>query len=149
MWTTASNVPARKGRARALDTTAVARLGDVLRLGAVHRLAEAFEGHVGEHDLAAGTHGQVQAGPAAAGAEVEKPHSRSEPECGAEVVGLSHGGVAVGAPVAADDGLLDLAYDAGAVLAVAAGEQLAGVAFLTGDHAVSVGWVGRDWGRAG
>ena len=44
--------------------------GELLCLGAVLRLAEAFEGDVGEHDLAAGPRGQVQAGPAAAGAEV-------------------------------------------------------------------------------
>jgi len=87
--------------------------GQLLAGGPGHRRHPALDWDVGQHRLAAGAGGEVEARPAAPGAEIEQPHATSQLEHAGVRVGLGAAGVPVGAPVAADDRPLDLPGRAG------------------------------------
>src|SRR3546814_14970723 len=59
-----------------------------LPAGADEGVAQSGEREVGEDDLAAGALGEIEAGPAAAGADVEEAHRRAEGKMIGQLVGL-------------------------------------------------------------
>ena len=134
VWTTASKAAVRNGRSRPLALTHHARVFKLLGGDAIFGDGQCFEREVGEQHRASGRRRQVDAGPAAAGAEVEQQLTPLQAEPFGEIVGLSDRGVAVGTPVTADDTLLDLTYDFDAFFPVAVGEAVVCLLFLRGDH---------------
>ena len=103
----ASKLPARNGSPLAAATTMPAR--PARPSAAAGGRPQSFQGQVGEDHLAAAGGRQVQAGPAPPGADVEQAIGSRQAQLVGEGVGLGPGGVAVGAPVAADDPPFDLA----------------------------------------
>jgi hypothetical protein len=79
--------------------------------GAVGGHAQPFQRQVGQDHPATCAGGQVQPGPAPPGADVQQAVGGRQAKPAGEGVGLDHGGVAVGAPVTADDPPFDPARD--------------------------------------
>jgi len=77
---------------------------------------QSFEREIGEQHRASGRRRQVEAGPAAAGADVEQQVTPTQAEPFGELVGLGDRRVTVRTPVTADDALLDFAHDVDALL---------------------------------
>jgi hypothetical protein len=111
---------------------------EVLGGDAVSGDGQSFEREIGEQHRAPGRRRQVEAGPAAAGAQVEQEVTPTQAEPFGELVGLGDRRVAVRTPVTADDALLDLPHDVDALFPVAVGEAVACLLFLRGDHRASL-----------
>ena len=84
-----------------------------------------FERDVGEHDRASGRCREVQAGPAAAGADVEQQVTAAQVRPMSEVIALGDRRVAVRTPVTANDTSFDRSDDLDAFVPVAVGEAVA------------------------
>ena len=85
-------------------------------------------------DRAAGRRRQVEAGPAATGADVEQPVTRTQAEAIGEIVGLGDRRVPVRTPIGADHASFDLSDHVDALLPIAAGEAVACLVLVRDDH---------------
>ena len=121
---------ARNGRSRALALTHHAVCSEVLGADTGRGDGESFERDVGEHDRASCRRRQIQAGPAAAGADIEQQVIAAQMKPIGEVVGLVDRRVAVRTPISADDAPFDLSDDVDAFLPVAVGETVARLLLL-------------------
>jgi hypothetical protein len=103
-----------------------------LTAGALLGVAEAANGDVCEDDLTTGLLRDVEAGPAATGADVQEPPAGTKIEALTEEVGLGDGGVAPDTEVGAVDLLLHEEIRAGLSLAVDLREALRGTTRVSG-----------------
>ena len=118
-----SKLPARNGSPLAAAATTPVRARSPSPAARLAATRNPSRGRSVRTTRPAGPSGQVQPGPAPPRPQIEQAVGGRQVKFAGEGVGLVHGGEAVGAPVAADDPLLDLAGEGGRCVAVALLEQ--------------------------